>query len=287
MTGQAAEAPELQPELQPEPRPEPEVDFEEPVVRSDECLVVDVGGFEGPLDLLLKLARDQKVDLAKISILALAEQYLAFIEAARRLRIEIAADYLVMAAWLAYLKSRLLLPEEEEDEGPSGEELAAVLARRLKHLEAIREAGRRLMSFSRLGIDVFPRGVTEPLSVSTTSVWDAKLYDLLSAYGALRLRSVASHVRVAARRVLSLHDARERLMRLIGTTTDWEALDSYLIEYLVHPEMRTTARASALSASLELVREGEIELKQTEHFAPLYVRRRVRDEIPLAEVANG
>ncbi len=261
--------------------------FEQPVTRPEDCLVVDVGGFEGPLDLLLKLARDQKVDLAKISILALAEQYLAFIEVARRLRIEIAADYLVMAAWLAYLKSRLLLPEEEADGEPSGEELAAVLARRLRHLEAIREAARRLMAFSRLGIDVFPRGMTEPLSVSTRIVWNTPLYDLLSAYGALRLRSLAASVKVAGRRVFSLTEARERLIRLIGATTHWQTLDSYLIEYLVQPELRNTARASALSASLELVREGEVELKQKEHFAPLYVRRRLRDEMPLAEASNG
>jgi segregation and condensation protein A len=275
MSAQAAEAPDLI------------EDFEEPAIRAEDCLVVDVGGFEGPLDLLLKLARDQKVDLAKISMLALAEQYLAFIEAARLLRIEIAADYLVMAAWLAYLKSRLLLPDEEEDGEPTGEELAAVLARRLRHLEAIREAGRRLMAFARLGIDVFPRGMPEPLSVSTRTVWDAPLYDLLSAYGALRLRSLAASVKMGGRRVISLVEARERLMRLIGATTHWQSLDSYLMEYLVQPELRNTARASALSASLELVREGEVELKQKDHFAPLYVRRRLRDEQPLAEVANA
>lgn len=275
MSGLAAEAQELT------------EDFEEPAARPDDMLVVDVGGFEGPLDLLLKLARDQKVDLVKISILALAEQYLAFIEAARRLRIEIAADYLVMAAWLAYLKSRLLLPAEEEDGEPSGEELAAVLARRLRHLEAIREAGRRLMSFSRLGIDVFPRGMPEPLAVTTTAVWDARLYDLLSAYGALRLRRMASKVKLGARRVISLQEARDRLIRLIGAATQWEMLDHYLIEYLVQPELRSTARASALSASLELVREGEVELKQQGHFSPLYVRRRLREEVPLAEVVNA
>jgi segregation and condensation protein A len=262
-------------------------EFEEPVTRPEDCLVVDVGGFEGPLDLLLKLARDQKVDIVRISILALAEQYLAFIETARRLRIEVAADYLVMAAWLAYLKSRLLLPEEEGDGEPTGEELAAVLARRLRHLEAIREAGRRLMSSSRLGIDVFPRGITEPLSVTTQQVWDASLYDLLSAYGALRLRTIVSQVKVGGRRVISLKEARERLMLLIGTATHWAALDSYLIEYLVHPDLRTSARASALSASLELVKEGEVELRQNEHFAPLYVRRRLSEQPPLAEVANG
>jgi len=268
--------------------PDDSSDFEEPAAAvADECLVVDVAGFEGPLDLLLQLARDQKVDLTRISILALAEQYLVFIEAARLLKIEIAADYLVMAAWLAYLKSRLLLPEEEADGEPSGEELAEVLARRLRHLEAIREAGRRLMSFSRLGIDVFPRGMPEPLSVSKRAIWDTSLYDLLSAYGALRLRKVAAHVKLGGRRVLSLKEARDRLMRLIGTTTHWAALDSYLLEYLVEPEMRSTVRASALSASLELVREGEVELKQEEHFAPLFVRRRLAASEPLAEAVNG
>lgn len=261
--------------------------FEEPrPVRDDDLLVVDVEGFEGPLDLLLKLARDQKVDLAKISILALAEQYLSFIEEARRLRLEIAADYLVMAAWLAFLKSRLLLPDEEED-APSGEELAAVLAARLKHLEAIREAGRRLLGRPRLGMQIFPRGCPEGLSVLAQSVWDAKLYDLLAAYGSLRLRRVVSSVRIGERRVFSLQEARVRLMRLLGTSTHWAPLDSYLIEYLVQPEWRRTARASALSASLEMVREGQVELKQSGHFAPLYVRRRQRVAVPLKEAANG
>ena len=297
MTEPVAGAAALQQIPQDEPQPTGEAqaggaqtgaeDFEAPVTRQDDCLFVDVGGFEGPLDLLLSLAREQKVDLARISILALAEQYLAFIEAARLLRIEIAADYLVMAAWLAYLKSRLLLPEDEEDGGPSGEELAAVLAQRLKHLEAIREAGRRLMAFSRLGIDVFPRGMPEPLSVNVNTVWGTSLYDLLSAYGALRLRSVAAQVQVGGRRVISLQEARVRLMRMIGSATHWEALDSYLIEYLVQPELRRTARASALSASLELVREGEVELKQEQHFMPLFVRRRQREELELAEAANG
>jgi len=179
------------------------------------------------------------------------------------------------------------LPDEEEDGEPSGDELAAVLARRLRHLEAIRAAGRRLMASARLGIDVFPRGMPEPLSVIRHAVWDTRLYDLLSTYGALRLRSMVSTVSVGGRRVISLTEARERLMQLIGTTGHWEALDSYLIEYLVQPELRSTARASALSASLELVREGEVELKQKEHFAPLYVRRRLRGLMPLAEVANG
>ena len=262
--------------------------FEEPLAASDDDqLVVDVDGFEGPLDLLLKLARDQKVDLAKISILALAEQYLAFIEAARRLRIEIAADYLVMAAWLAYLKSRLLLPGDDAEE-VSGEALADVLARRLRHLEAMREAGRRLMASARLGRQVFPRGVTEPLSVSTRIIWDASLYDLLSAYAALRLRGVVvASVKVGERYVFSLQEAREWLIRMIGATTAWATLDSYLIEYLVRPDLRATARASALSASLELVREGKVELKQRAHFAPLYVRGRAEHSAKKAKAAHG
>jgi segregation and condensation protein A len=269
--------------------PESSAEFEAPVVRADEHLVVDVAGFEGPLDLLLELARNQKVDLAKISILALAEQYLTFVEAARRLRIELAADYLVMAAWLAYLKSRLLLPAEESDEEPSGEELALALARRLKHLEAIREAGRRLMGSARLGIEVFPRGMPEPLSVNTRIVWDTPLYDLLSAYAALRLRGMVARVKFPERHVVTLQEARDRLMRLIGTATgQWEMLDSYFMEYLVQPELRATARASSFSASLELVREGEVELRQSQHFAPLFVRRRMKEEaMPMAEAANG
>ena len=269
--------------------PLPADDFNEPVsARVEECLVVDVAGFEGPLDLLLELARDQKVDLAKISILALAEQYLAFIETARRLRLEIAADYLVMAAWLAYLKSRLLLPEEDADEGPSGEEMALALARRLKHLEAIREAGRRLMGFARLGIDVFSRGMAEPLSVEKRVIWDASLYDLLSAYSALRLRGMVTRVRMPERHVFSLQEARERLIRLIGVSSHWEMLDSYFMEYLVQPNFRATAKASAFSASLELVREGALELRQSQHFAPLYVRRRAKEQASaLAEAANG
>jgi segregation and condensation protein A len=260
--------------------------FEEPVPLPD-VLVIDVDGFEGPLDLLLSLARDQKVDLSRISILALAEQYLAFIEAARRLKLEVAADYLVMAAWLAYLKSRLLLPQDEADEEPTGQELAAILAARLKRLEAIREAGRRLMARPRLGIEVFQRGMPEPLVVHKGSTFEAKLYDLLSAYAALRLRRVAEKVRMPMRNVFSLAEARERLIRLIGNTVHWAPLDSFLMEYIVQPGLRATARASALSASLELVREGEVELRQAAPFTPLYVRRRLNGEIPLAEAVNA
>lgn len=238
----------------------------------DETLLVDVDGFAGPLDLLLSLAREQKVDLGRISILALAEQYLAFIEAARRLRIEMAADYLVMAAWLAYLKSRLLLPAAEADEEPSGEALAAALALRLRRLEAMRDAAARLMNRNRLGRDVFARGQPEPLAVSRSAAWEATLYDLLEAYAAQRQRRLALHMRVAKRAVFSLQEARDRLVRLIGGSHHWLALDALLAEYLGAPELRATARASALSASLELVKEGRIELRQSAPFAPLYLR---------------
>lgn len=262
------------------------VDFEDPVRAPDDSLVIDIDGFEGPLDLLLKLARDQKVDLTRISILALAEQYLAYVEAARRLSLELAADYLVMAAWLAYLKSRLLLPKEADDE-PSGEELAEVLAERLRRLEAMREAGRQLMAQPRLGADVFPRGMPESHGLQTRSVWDASLYDLLSSYAALRLHRVAATFAIAKREVFSLQDARDRLLRLLGGSSQWAALDSFLADYLSRPELRRTARASALSASLELVREGELELRQSAPFAPLYLRRRISAGFAPRQAANG
>lgn len=261
-------------------------DFDEPATAAPELLVVDVDGFEGPLDLLLTLARDQKVDLTKISILALAEQYLVFIEAARRLSLEIAADYLVMAAWLAYLKSRLLLPQEEAGE-PSGEELASALAERLRRLEAMREAGRRLMARDQLGIDVFARGMPEPMVATATTTWDASLYDLLSSYAALRLHRIAEVVHVRRREVFSLQEARDRLTRLLGSNTHWAPLDSYLIDYLADPDLKRSARASALSASLELVREGVVELRQNAHFGALYVRRKLGAEQPLSEAAHG
>src|SRR5262245_19214074 len=242
---------------------------------SDEpALVVDVEGFEGPLDLLLTLARHQKVDLSKISILALADQYLAFIEEARRLRLELAADYLVMAAWLAYLKSRLLLPEAQGPDGPSAEEMANALAWRLKRLEAFREVSQKLMDRPQLQRDVFRRGDPEPITDIKTPEWTATLYDLLSAYAAQRQQSALAHVRFKQRSVWSLQEAREALERLIGQAGDWSRLDEYLIAYLVEPSMRATAFASSLAATLELVREGVIEVHQHTAFAPIYLRRR-------------
>ena len=243
-------------------------------VTGDPSLVVDVAGFEGPLDLLLHLARNQKVDLARISILALAEQYLTFVETARALRLELAADYLVMAAWLAFLKSKLLIPKQPGDEGESGEELAAVLQFRLKRLEAMRDAAARLVNRNRLGRDVFARGMPEMVIVEKRNAYSASLYDLLTAYAQQRQKQAITNVTIARRGVWSLKDARDILTRLVGSLRDWTALDSFLIDYLTSPEERRTAIASSFAATLELVREGKIEVRQDEAFAPLYLRGR-------------
>ncbi len=243
----------------------------------DPLLRVDVEGFEGPLDLLLELSRRQKVDLTKISILALAEQYLEFIEEVRKLRIELAADYLVMAAWLAYLKSKLLLPEREEEDGLSGEEMAAHLAFRLKRLEAMRDAGKRLINRNRLGRDFFERGDPQPIVIDKRRNYSATLYDLLSAYAAQRQRQSVSVVTIAKREVWSLQDAREILSKLMGEITDWTCLDQFLIRYMADPKMRISMLASSFAASLELVREGVLQLQQDRAFSPLMVKSCVNE----------
>lgn len=248
-------------------------DAERKTQTGEKALYVDVAGFEGPLDLLLHLARHQKVDLSRISVLALVEQYLDFIDQARRIRLELAADYLVMAAWLAYLKSRLLIPQQAKDEEPSGEEMAAQLAFRLKRLEAMRDAATRLINRDRLGRDVFARGAPEHMPVETHSAFQASLYDLLTAYAVQRQRQSVTSVTIASRRVWSLADARTILTRMIGDMADWTALDQFLVRYLARPEDRCTATASAFAASLELVREGRLEMRQETAFAPIYMRR--------------
>jgi segregation and condensation protein A len=251
---------------------------------SDEpALIVDVEGFEGPLDLLLMLARQQRVGLARISIRALADQYLVFIEEARRLRLELAADYLVMAAWLAFLKSRLLLPEGAEPEGMSAADMANALALRLRQLEAIRAAAGKLLDRPQLGRDVFARGDPEPIAEIKRPQWSATLYDLLSAYAAERQRHALAHLRFAKRTVWSLAEARAALERMLGVTDEWGCLDEYLLAYAVEPSLRATVLASGLAATLEMVREGGIEMHQPRAFAPIYLRRRVggmREEAP-------
>jgi segregation and condensation protein A len=255
-------------------------------------LMVDVEGFEGPLDLLLTLARQQKVDLAKISILALADQYLAFIEEARKMRLELAADYLVMAAWLAYLKSRLLLPESHPAEGLSAEEMANALALRLRRLEAIRKFAEQLMNRPQLGRDVFQRGQPEPIAEIKHPQWSATLYDLLSAYASRRQIQSRSVVRVAKRTVWSLAEAREALERLIGQSMDWSPLDQYLVAYFTDPAMTATVLASSFAAALEMIREGRLEAHQQGAFSPLYLRKKRNADGALsqggaAESGNG
>jgi len=238
--------------------------------RESERLTLDLDGWEGPLDLLLTLARAQKVDLARISILALVEQYLAFIADARKLRLEIAADYLVMAAWLAYLKSCLLLPKDPTIE-PGPEELAMRLQLRLQRLQAMREAGARLIGRDRLGRDVFVRGRPEGLKVIRRSAWSADLYDLISAYGIVRARNEpAVHV-VTRRPVMTLDEAIHRLEQLVGAHVDWTRLEAFLPD-TQDPEYRRSALASSFVASLELARLGKIRIEQDGNFAPLFVR---------------
>jgi segregation and condensation protein A len=243
-------------------------------VLPSERFVVSLDGYEGPLDLLLSLARTQKVDLSKISILRLAEQYLAFIAEARAMRLEVAADYLVTAAWLAYLKSKLLLPPEQKDEdGLSGEEMALHLAFRLKRLEAMREAVARLFGRQRLGIDFFNRGMPEGVRTIRKSEYWASVYDLLKAYSEQRSKGAIMPVQMGGREVWSVHEARELLERLFGQTVNWSILESYIEDYLRDAETSKTVLASTFGATLEMSREGFIEMRQAQPFAPIYVRR--------------
>lgn len=260
------------------PQPSPEDQWEGPERMPPEpgdgdVLVLELDGFEGPLDLLLVLARNQKVDLTKLSILRLAEQYLDYIEAARKLRLEVAADYLVMAAWLAYLKSKLLLPEKEQaDDGPSGQELAAQLAFQLKRLDAMRDALSRLMGRKRLGIDIFGRGMPEGIRMIRSSVYQASIFDLLKAYAEQRQRRVSTEVKWGGRVVWSIKQARDRLTELLGHEPDWADLDKFLEEYKPSPVLGKTVTASSFGATLELAREGYLEIRQQKPFGPLYLK---------------
>lgn len=238
------------------------------------AFLVDLTGFEGPLDLLLHLARNQKVDLKQISILALAQQYLAFVEQAKAVRMELAADYLVMAAWLAFLKSKLLIPQPKDDDEPSGEEMAAILQFRLQRLEAMRDAAAKLVNRHRLGRDVFARGAPETVIIEKRNSFEASLYDLLGAYADTRQRDANQEVTIERRKVWSLSDARGALRRLVGEVGEWAALDGFLIDFIDDPADRASALASAFAVSLEMVREGEIDLRQDRPFAPLMLRKR-------------
>jgi segregation and condensation protein A len=242
------------------------------VVPDGERLVVDVDGYEGPIDVLLALAREQKVDLKKISILQLVEQYLAFVQAARRVKLELAADYLVMAAWLAYLKSRLLLPEPPEDDEPSGEALAEALAFQLQRLEAMQQMAVKLMARPRLGRDTFARGETIDVRVRKKTVLDVTLYELLSAYGEHKAREETHVLHIAPTELHAVEDAMKRLESLLGHMVDWQSLNSFLPEALKPGIVTRSAIAATLIASLELAKSGQIEIRQTEPFGPVFVR---------------
>lgn len=238
--------------------------------RENDELNLSLDGWEGPLDLLLSLARSQKVDLAQISILALVEQYLAYLNDARALKLEIAADYLVMAAWLAYLKSCLLLPKDPEQD-PSPEEIALRLQMRLQRLDAMREAGARLLGRDRLGRDVFRRGASEGLRLVRKSAWQVSAFELFAAYGAVKARSSPPMHVVHARSVMTLEEAIERVSRMLGMAIEWTDLEAFLPE-TDDPQLRRSALASSFVAALELARRGRLDLMQDEAFAPLCLR---------------
>ena len=248
-----------------------------PVAEPSDALIVDVDGFEGPLDLLLELARHHKIDLAQISILALAEQYLVFIEKARTLHLELAADYLVMAAWLAYLKSRLLIPAPPGSDEQLPEDMAAMLAFRLQRLQAMREASAKLMARNLLGRDVHGRGAPEPLVFETKREYADNLIDLLKAYAERRQKKVRHQsYTVHKLKAFTVKEARGVLERLVGAMNDWGPMDRWLAEYLADPEMQRSVMASSFTASLELVREGVLEIRQEAAFKPIYMRRSSR-----------
>lgn len=247
---------------------------------ADPQLLLDLDGYDGPIDLLLTLAREQKVDLAKISILQLAEQYLAFVERARRLRLEIAADYLVMAAWLAYLKSRLLLPEPETEEEQSGQDLARTLAFQLRRLEAMQQAGARLMAAPRLGRDVLARGAPDPMPPPLKAgvgklAAEVSLYDLLAAYAALDHQDEPAVYDIPAFSLFAVEEALERLTTMLGRIPGWSALGNFLPGPADEALVNRSAVAATFGASLELAKRGSIELRQDGAFSPIFLRRKL------------
>ena len=240
-----------------------------------ENLIVDVDGFEGPLDLLLSLSRSQKVDLLKISVLELARQYLAFIEKAKELRIELAADYLVMAAWLAFLKSRLLLPPEQQDDGPTGEELAAHLAFQLERLQAMRSAAAQLMARDQKGRNFFQRGIPEKYEMVRKVTYTASLLDLMQAYSRVRTRDEFRPFVMDRQNVFTMEEALERLRGLVGYAVDWVDLVSYLPQdWVDNPLRRRAATAATFAASLELAKAGRVEIRQQGTFEPILLKRK-------------
>jgi len=250
-----------------------------PVIQNPEegdRFILDIDGFEGPLDVLLALARTQKVDLKQISILELVQQYLKFVDEVRVQKLEKAADYLVMAAWLAYLKSRLLLPDESSEEELSAEEMAARLTYQLQRLSAIRECSATLMSRNQLNRDVFARGMPEPVIVTKNAIYELSLYEILRAYADHKTRHAIADIRFHKREVYTLDQALERLRRLIGTALTWTDLFKFLPDSIETAQMVRSFKASMFTASLEITREGKAEIDQKQAFGPLFVRKRER-----------
>ncbi len=246
---------------------------EVPSAESGVAFVVDLAGYEGPIDVLLTLAREQKVDITQISILALADQYLAFVAEARQRDLELAADYLVMAAWLAYLKSRLLLPDLSEEDEPTGAEMAAALQFQLQRLEAMQQSGQGLMARPRLGDGFFRRGAPELPERDEIDVLDCSLYDLLKAYGEInRRRNAGEPLKIEPFRLHTVDEALKRLARLVGRLPDWESLWQYLPEALGDETLARSAIASTFTASLEMAREGQLQLRQAGPFGPIFLR---------------
>lgn len=258
----------------PDPFDSFEIDPEALPTEGEARLVVDLDGFQGPLDLMLDLARREKLDLRTIPILLIAEQYLAYIQEAQRLKLELAGDYLVMAAWLTYLKSRLLLPRKANPGEPEAEELIEDLARRLQQLEALRKAGEWLAGQLATSRETFPRGMLEPILIEQRPAWDVSLIDLAAAYAERRIASVKSRYTVATRKTLSIPAARALLIRLVGRSGEWCPIDVLLAAIRPTEAEPRSARASSFVAALELVREGALELRQESAFAPLYLRSR-------------
>ncbi len=238
----------------------------------DERLIVDIEGFEGPLDVLLALSRTQKVDLKQISILELVKQYLEFVQRARALRLELAADYLVMAAWLAYLKSRLLLPEEESEDELSAEEMAARLTYQLQRLNAIRERAAILMSRNQMGRDMFARGAPEPVIVTRHHTYDLSMYELLKAYAEHKTREAVADVRILKKSVYTLDQAIDRLSDMLGLALDWTSLEAFLPEDVEDERLARSIKASMFGATLEMAKVGRADLVQKQMFGPLFIR---------------
>jgi segregation and condensation protein A len=268
MNSQSTATPEFQEDP---PRAKPEA-------HPADGLLLDIDGYEGPIDVLLELARKQKVDLIQVSILQLVRQYLGFIERAKALNLELAAEYLVMAAWLAFLKSRLLLPGEEEGPDPSAEEMAEALQFQLRRLEAMQLAGEKLMELPQLGREIFPRGMPEGLQMQTATTWDASLYDLIKAYGDIQRRADDSHYDLPEYNLMSTEDALSRLTRMLGQlprkglNSVWTTLESFMPEGIKDKLFGRSALASTLTAGLELAKQGKLEIKQDGLFRPIYLR---------------